>query len=542
MAKSDNTHIGLFMTADTITIVQADEQRARPQITAIGSAPSPAGSIESGTIFEPSQVAQAIRLLLRQMNITAETASVAFSSDAYSMRTFRFPEAPDNERRSLVRGELDQSGMLASVRDEFDFVWLPAPAEQGRRQADASVYFSDAGSVESIRDTLRLAGLDLVRLEPASLALMRSYITVKPASVAILCPSRKHSDLAIFDGAHLRSVRRIPTGSDDLLAENNNNVTASKVRRTIDGEQTTLPDGSISLLESAESPVADTANIPDNSSVGFLGAEVARSLAFLCARVSGCGATAKACCPRRRRPSLRASSSLLQSVLPVPTSSDAPVSEFGAAALNIGTPASAYARLAAIGMAIGSDSDTVPALNLAQISEATRLRRKAPVVLLAGMGGSALWMVAAIAASVVLTYLTSQKIQQSAEIAKQTADIQAVRAPLLLKQQAWEAAESEKAKTQVPAGSVLGRAAASTTAGVMLTSIKVSGDGKIALEGRAVSSQSMQNFADALGQGKAIRNPIFEAMHKDAKAGTTFRIVGAFHALAKPEAQSKQFQ
>jgi Tfp pilus assembly PilM family ATPase len=538
MAKMDGSRIGLFMTSDAITIVEVAVRQGRPLVTAIGSAATPEGCVENGTIFEPSRMAQAIRLLMRQMNVTAESACVAFPSDAYSMRSFRFPEAPLAERRSLVRGELDQAGMLAPVRDEFDFLWLPAPEEQGRKQADASVYFSDAASVESVRDTLRLAGLEMVRLEPASITLLRAYTAIKPAPVAVLCPFRKHSDLAIFDGAQIRSVRRIPTGYDDFLKDGGIQASPSRLQRTLDGVQLD-PSASASQSEhdSTGSPDSDSR---EGSNVAFLASEVARSLAFFSREFPEVSRQQKLVILGEDAVTERLSS-LLQGTIPVPASHESPVFEYSSVADNAAQSPSAYNKVVAIGAALGGAVNTVPVLNLAQISEASRISRKAPGALLAGMSASAIWMVAAMVAAGVLIYLSSQEQSESASIARQTAAIQAERAPLLLRQQAWDAAQAEKSKSQVPAASVLGRVAASTTPGVALTSLKVTGDGKVSLEGKAINPDSMQRFAAALGKGKAIKSPAFEAMHKDPKEGLTFRIVSLFHAAAA-EGKSNQFQ
>jgi Tfp pilus assembly protein PilN len=332
-------------------------------------------------------------------------------------------------------------------------------------------------------------------------------------------------------------VRRIPTGFDDLLAENSIHPRPVRLRRTLDG----VPVDASASPGSSELATSDSADNPENSNVSFLAGEVVRSLAFFSREfpevtwqqklvILGEDAVAARLC------------SLLKSAIPVPVVHESPKFDYNSGAADTTQAGSAYQNVVAIGASLGSAVTTVPVLNLAHISEASRMRRKAPAALLAGMSASTIWMAAAIIASGVLTFLTSQKLKESADITNSIASIKAERAPMLIRQQTWDAAQVEKSKSQVPGASVMGRVAVSATPGVALTSLKVTPDGKVTLEGKAANTDKMQSFADALGRGKAIKSPTFEAMHKDPKEGFTFRIVGAFRTVPTAGNKPSQFQ
>src|SRR5205823_3664408 len=135
----------------------------------------------------------------------------------YFMRGLRLPNAPEVEQRSMVHSELIQLGALPPDSGGFDFLWMPPLAGAGH-QAEVAAYYCNDATIDSIRQALRLAGLQLEQLEPASVSQMRAYIAAQasPRPVALLFPSLKYCDLFIHDGFKVRHVRRIPAGWFDV--------------------------------------------------------------------------------------------------------------------------------------------------------------------------------------------------------------------------------------------------------------------------------------------------------------------------------------
>lgn len=176
----------------------------------------------------------------------------------------------------------------------------------------------------------------------------------------------------------------------------------------------------------------------------------------------------------------------------------------------------------------------IPVVDVSQQEEAARTRRRAPVALLAGMAGSTLWMIGSATAAIVLTMLESNVMAENGRLTTAIEKTHKEQAPALWYQQTREAAMASQAMAQIPAGSVLGRVAASTVPGMALTQLNVAHDGTITINGNAINIADVQRFATTLGEGKSVRNPVVQAMHQDPKGGLSFQVIGKFPRIEAP--------
>ncbi len=572
MATATNENIGIFLDSRGVTIVRARMLGGRTEITKRGTAELPAGAVEGAVIRDPLGVAHAIRSLLRDMNLRPKSASVALGSHGYSLRSVRLPEAPASERRALVRNELEEVGAMPHRSGTFGFLWIPVPSEPGKRLVDAITYYASDSEVDQIREALRLAGLRLDRLEPASVAMVRAYLATRTGHgpIAILCTAQKHSDLCIHDGAAVRSVRRIPIGWDDLLpslrpaspfyASNGkgddrdligqSGDTAVGVfrhpRRTLNTDfggaeaESRWPSGTADVAVATDSLDNSTPGVTRSAeavaNADFLGSELSRSIAFF-AREHPNTPKPKSLVMLAPAYLVQPLAQILESATSLSIETDDPL-----AALDMARPLPGQAEenmdgyLPAIGAALDGAEATIPAVDLSRQDQRMQAGRRAPGMLLAGMAGSTLWMLVAAIASIALTVLEYNQRAESTRITTEITRIRAEREPLLKLAAINAAAKALEAKSVVPAASVLGRVAAATPRGIEVTSIRIGTDGKVAVEGDALSTLTMQQFALNMGQSAAIRFPGYEMMKQDERGGLSFRIAGVTRAAAAPGA------
>jgi Tfp pilus assembly PilM family ATPase len=523
--------VGLLITTHAIVGVQIRAQRGRVEVISRGSVETPPGSVEGSAILGPSQVAQALRNLRSQMNLQTRSASVALLTPGYQMRTLRLPDVPAAERRTLVRGELEEGAVLPIAGGAFDFLWLPVPTQEGRRQVDACVYYTNDATVDETRETLRLAGLRLDTIEPASLAMMRAYLAgmALRQPIALLCPSERHSDLCIHDGSRVRLMRRIPAGWGDASRPSAPSL-GDMAAESGEGEpfSFTAPlEEPVDSLEGAAAVGAPGAGLQASSPMTFLVSEVSRSFAFYAREYPDA--------PRPQALIILGFASVVQDMeyyladaLSIPVSAKDPL-----ISMDLPAPVTTVSGneqggyMAAIGTALGDVDAAIPLVDISQQEQVAQARRRAPGVLLVGMAGSAIWMVAAAIASISLTLLEGAAIEENARLTREIERIKQEQAPKLRYQQLLTAAKAAQARSQVPASAVLGRVAASTTPGVSLTSMQLDKEQRVIIEGRATNTGSVQRFALALARGRSVRSPVFEMMKKDKSGELTFRIACA---------------
>lgn len=553
------TAVSLLITPTTISAVQVQASSGGMKVLVRGSIETPAGTVDGAFVQAPGRLARAIKSLWSSLNLRTRTVTVALASTDYSLRALRLPEAPPREQRALVRGELEQIMALPIGGGGYDFIWLPADT-QGAPAEVTAYYVSDA-VVDSIRDALQRAGLSMAGIEPCSLGLMRAYLASRPTkqTVALLYPAEKYSDLCFHDGVKVRHIRRIPAGWGDMAQEvisKTNSEPISLNDRIVQEEA--APDKTLSLLTdwqdepgiseqqpSTPQPIhSRSAAEMDTSSKGtFLAAEVVRSLAFF-AREYGEDvrpASIVIIGSEKIANDIKRALSPVQSIPIVFTDPLADIDYARSIALQaVDSSPSDYAS--AIGAALGAMGleNGLPVIDVSQQEESARTRRLAPIALLAGMAGSTIWMVLAAIASITLTVLESNAQSESGKLAAKIIQTRKDQEPALWYQQTYTAAKAEQTKSQIPAGSVLGRVANSYTAGISLKSLGVSHDGKVTIGGNANSVTDLQNFALAIGKGKSVRAAVIQAMHQEPKGSLTFTILGNFPKVeAPPETTDK---
>ncbi|HOJ21850.1 MAG TPA: hypothetical protein PLY56_09970 [Armatimonadota bacterium] len=150
------------------------------------------------------------------------------------------------------------------------------------------------------------------------------------------------------------------------------------------------------------------------------------------------------------------------------------------------------------------------------------------------MAWSTLWLLASAIAAIGLMIAEARLAETHVQLTNEIAKIHAQRAPLIRAAELSKAAESARQLSEIPAAAVLGRVAAATTTGVGLTSLRISPDGKVSLEGKALGTSNIQRFALSVGRGKSVRVPVIETTKRDTHGYVTFRIGALFREPAPP--------
>lgn len=548
----------LGLGPSVITLLQAIPGGDRTYVAGRWEVDMPPGAMLNGAVQEPARLTAALRALWRKAGLRGRSVSVVLPTASYSMRNLRLPDLPQPERRAVVRGELEQSGALPFGGGAFDFVWMGT----GRGEAaDVYAYFVADASVLPLREALDEAGLVLERLEPASLATLRAYLSTLAGQrpMAVLCPSERYTDLCIHDGQEVRLLRRIPAGYADIhMVADSRGAPYSPVpehaylggseeepdsyRREIEAPipQAVWGEGE-GLIGFATAPAAPELPPPPRPSApappetlapprerSLIEEEVARSLAFYAREyqdhpfptalaIVGHGETV----PLFER--------LLADAVPVPVVGVDLLRE-----LNIPAPQVSAHHLsdpslvaAAAGAAIGSAGHTlgVPALHVGQEDGRIGLRaRERRRLVYVGLTGAAVFLAVAAGGAAVMTLLEMEKYSQKMQLRAQIQQVEAERAPILRYHEVSQAARSVRTATQIPVGSALGRVAAATNRGISLKTLQLGADGKLNLEGRAGGTASLERFGRDLAAGSTVRLPVIESVRRTPEGSVDFRV------------------
>ena len=560
-ADTRGTSIGIVVTHDTTLAAQVRVRGGRVEVVTWGALATPPESMDGAAIADSSRVATPIRALKRDLNLRERGVAFALLSPGYGMRAIRLPDVPENERRTLVRGELEDAAAIPVGNGAFDMLWVPVRTEDGKRQADVSAYYVSDQTVESTADVVRQGGFELDGIEPASIAMIRAVVTstTPPRPLAIICPSEKHSDLCVHDGERVRLLRRIPAGWSDLHAAAEEEAAAQRMLGTGDeseyrdkpepgvptatgiwSEEGDFPEVVNQPLQRPAAPpaafampeMAPTPALERASPSQFLASEVTRTLAFY-SREHPDAARPEALVVLGPGSVVRDFRRALASSVPIPLATTDPLASIDVAkpATSGSAESDSHLLLTAIGVALGAAhvEPSLPQIDVSQQEQAAKGRRRAPVLLLAGMAGSTLWMLGAAVAAITLSFLESNARSENASIMAEIGRVKEEHAALLKASEIGNAAKAAYDKTAVPAAAVLGRVAASSVPGVSVIGVKVNSDGKLSVDGKALNEAAMQEFVVLLTRGSAVRGPVSQTIRID-KGSITFTVSGAFRS------------
>lgn len=548
-------HTGIAISDEAIAAVQVRVTRDSFQVVRARAIEAQKGSVDQNAVHDAAAVAAAVRRLKKEIGMSGQ-AGVAALSPAYNMRTLRLPDVPTREQRTLVRGELEQLGALSKDSGALDVLWISGASHEGARQADASVYFTTDAVVDDTRKALQQAGVPMGRIEPGSLAFMRSYLAARTSQepVALLLPSDKHTDLLVHDGVRVRHVRRIPAGISDLgqvelsSLASMPGIEAPAPFTEIDSEfELPDPSGGQTLVGSAvqtAGPIAGTdyAASNGNARIGtsFLESEVARSMAFYSRESDGAAVPESVVLLAPKEIGSRLEATLSASLA-------MPVSTFDPFALlqEAGWTAPPGVRISpelagsALGVALGAGGFEagIPKIDVSLQEKAATIRRRAPVVLMAGMAASAAWMLVAAVAGIWLTIQNGAVQSEDGKITSQIRAINEERAPAVRHTDLLNAAYAAKAKSQVPAMSVMGRVADAAVKGVSLSRLAINPGGRVQMEGNATLPALVEEFERSLSHSQAIKGAVLESLKKGTTGGWTFKIGGMTRPKQQQNAQ-----
>lgn len=210
------TGIGVEISEDQIRVAKLRRTARGVTLQGLGSAPTPAGAMSGGTILDPRLLADGIRRALRLSNVSGASAVVGLPGRAFASRVLELPAMAREELKSVVAGEMEHYRMIPMDQGTFDFITLSEPEDSSRR-VRILVMAADKKMVDSYREALRLAGLHLTALEPASLAACRAaYPALQTGGVALISVGARTSEFTVFVSGKMRYSRQIDVGSLDI--------------------------------------------------------------------------------------------------------------------------------------------------------------------------------------------------------------------------------------------------------------------------------------------------------------------------------------
>lgn len=510
--------IGIDIGEDHIHVVKLRRTARGLSLLGMASFPTPDGAITGASITNPRLLADALRQAMRAYEITGGAAVAGLPGRAAASRVLDLPVMSREELTSVIAGEMEHYRVIPAHQGTFDFVPLGDASEESRRQK-VLVMAADARVVESYRDALRLAGLQMAALEPAALAAARAaFPSLRRDGVAFITVGARSSELAVFHGGTLRYLRQLDAGAADLKA-GRVAVTAEADDEQHREEEESRP--SIPVL-AAPSGAADSFAFEIQRSIDFYHREAPAD-----ARVE----RVVLCADMDQLPDL---DRRLEETLGLPVSLCEPFNgisyndrRFNPASLSrLGPGCSAAVGLALRGLEEAPETDgeeepQAPRMDLAAAGPEAKLARVAPRWLTWGLVASVALVL------VVLTgWISLQRslARRQAQLAAAQSELAAVSQEEQERVSAARRAEEARRIVQLhglPWADILLHVSASMPEQVWLTSVRVESGNTLRLEGYALSAASVATLMESFARSPLFSGPQMSSIVKQNVGANT---------------------
>lgn len=199
------TYVGIDLGHHTIKVVQLDRTGTGWRISKVGKTLTPVDAIKEGVVIDPTAVGLALKQVLSDSHIGANSAFVGVSGGAVVVRTVRIPKMEEQTLRKSIKYEASRY-VPSSVEDSYIEFEIMGYAEDD--QMDVLIVAAPKELVESRIKACSLAGLHVEAVDVEPFAVYRCLLENDPASPA------KDKTVALLDiGAGMTSMSVIKSGA-----------------------------------------------------------------------------------------------------------------------------------------------------------------------------------------------------------------------------------------------------------------------------------------------------------------------------------------
>lgn len=215
--------IGLDIGTTAVRAVEVDGERdGMARVTALAVVPVDAGTVVAGRINDAASVAGAVRsaLALIDGNDARVVVGLATPDTAVASRAVH-QGLRRHEREAVVRN--DTVAVTARLRNEDaaidTYVAGPLVTSTGATRDDLVVAAAHQTHVDELVKVCRLARINPLAMDLSGAAMLRALVRTAPGddTVAAYCDlGATRTTVVVRRGHHLRSLRTIPAGGNDI--------------------------------------------------------------------------------------------------------------------------------------------------------------------------------------------------------------------------------------------------------------------------------------------------------------------------------------
>ncbi len=166
------TYLGVDIGSAVIKVVELGRGGGGMTVRAVGSAPTPAGTVQEGRITDPQAVGRTLREMLSRAGVRTRQAVASVNGQVAIVREVMMPNLPAHELQQAARFEVERYLPYPIAEVTYDTFVLGEVKDEGNPRLDVLVVAARSDVLNQHVAALRTAGLDpqIVDVEPFALA------------------------------------------------------------------------------------------------------------------------------------------------------------------------------------------------------------------------------------------------------------------------------------------------------------------------------------------------------------------------------------
>lgn len=214
--SKDENYFGLDIGTTAIRVVQLRRSGAKPVLVTYADAKIPEGLATSDSSMDRVKLAEVIKQLVREAKVSSKNVVAGLPSANVFASIINTPKLSNAEVAKAIRYQADQYIPMAVDQVKMDWSIIGEAAD-GKNQ-EVLLVAAPNTAANRYMEIFEKAGLDILALEPNSIALSRAAIAgTEGTAVILLDISSLSSDLAIIYNSSPRLIRNIPIGGNMLI-------------------------------------------------------------------------------------------------------------------------------------------------------------------------------------------------------------------------------------------------------------------------------------------------------------------------------------
>jgi len=215
----DKSILGIHIDDDFLNIVHLGQTANGLQVHNWTAERLDAGIVKDGLIIDGQAVTQKIRNFVKADKLKPRKAVMSLSCSTVRLKPSEFPTLTDGQLQKQVEEQVGKYGLFAGERIVFDYCVFEQMAQSSNKQTVLQAVTTRQIS-DACLEVAKKAGLDLVRIEPAVLPIIKLTFNKQAAaseSVSLLLALDSASaNLSVFKNGLPQLCQNLTIGIKDL--------------------------------------------------------------------------------------------------------------------------------------------------------------------------------------------------------------------------------------------------------------------------------------------------------------------------------------